>query len=373
MLRNALISFTCLMLLSGCANAVAGLGEYIVPLYSPEYASGFRILGAEGKLSTVIVVSNPWQGASDVENMLFVRRGSESIPEGFAGQVIEGDACRVICMSSSHVAMLDAVGAAETVAGVSGLRFVCNPVVRSSGAYDIGYDENIDYERILSLMPDIVLLYGVNGSSPAQNKLDELGVPYLYIGEYVEQTPLGKAEWMVAVAETVGRRETAQEVFRGIATRYNELKAGVPESGRIPLVMLNTPYNDIWYMPSLKSYMVRLLEDAGGAYVYRENDSGSSCPVDMEDALRLLSKADVWLNAQAASVNELCRDYPALRDVPSLVSGRVYNCDRRTSEGRGNDFWETGVVEPDVVLRDLIGILHPELSLNDKPVYYRQL
>ncbi|MGM9785277.1 MAG: ABC transporter substrate-binding protein [Candidatus Cryptobacteroides sp.] len=358
----------------GCSGVASTLADFDVPVYIPEYAGGFSIAGADGRKSTIITVTNPWQGAEGVVDRLLVRRGGEDVPAGFEGQVVEGDASRVICMSSTHVAMLEAVGAAGTVVGVSGLRYICNPTVRSNGAIDIGYDESIDYESVVALEPDIVFLYGVSGMSVAQNKLGELGIPYIYIGEYVEQNPLGKAEWMVAVAETVGKRDMAEEEFRGVVSRYVDLKSQISASVcDAPSVMFNVPYADTWFMPTARSYMIRLVEDAGGEYVYKQNRSGGSVPVDMEEALLLMSQADVWLNVQAESVDALCRRYPRFRSMPCVVSGKLYNCDRRSSEGGGNDFWETGVVEPDIVLRDLARILHPELFDEYEPVYFRQL
>ncbi|MGM9735596.1 MAG: ABC transporter substrate-binding protein [Candidatus Cryptobacteroides sp.] len=375
MKNNPFILFILTAFLSaGCAGGASTLADFDVPVYLPEHAGGFSILGAEGRESTIIRVSNPWQGAEGVEGSLLVRRGSEEVPEGYEGEVLDGDASRIVCMSSTHVAMLEAVGAAGTVVGVSGLRYICNETVRNGGTVDIGYDESIDYEILVALEPDLVLLYGVNGSSPAQKKLDELGIPYLYIGEYVEQNPLGKAEWMVAVAETVGRRDVAQEAFRGIVSRYDDLKSRIAEAVKDrPEVMFNTPYADTWFMPTTRSYMIRLVEDAGGDYIFKENQGGGSVPLDMEKALLLVSRADVWLNVQAESTEALCRRYPRFRGLPCVVSGRLYNCDRRMSDGGGNDFWETGVVEPDIVLRELAGILHPELSDECEYVYFRRL
>ncbi|MDE6368546.1 MAG: ABC transporter substrate-binding protein, partial [Muribaculaceae bacterium] len=214
-------------------------------LYTPEFASGFDIKGADGYESTILTITNPWQGAEDINSQLFIARGGESAPEGFIGQVLEGDASRIIAMSSTHIAMLDALGEVARVVGVSGIDYISNPyiIANRDSIGDVGYEGNINYELLLSLDPDIVLLYGVNGASSMEGKLKELGIPFIYVGDYLEESPLGKAEWMVALSEVVGKRTVGEQVFTGIPVRYNDLKKKVAETViDAPSVMLNTPY-----------------------------------------------------------------------------------------------------------------------------------
>ena len=364
----------------GCTYSCTSSGnmdDYNMAVYTPTYATGFHIVGAEGKQSTIIRVTNPWQSADEVETMLFIARGGEKAPNGFRGQVLQGDAKRVVCMSSSHIAMLDAIGAVERVVGVSGKNFITNPyvVAHQRTIADVGYDGNMNFELLVAQRPDIVLLYGVTGACTMESKLDELGIPYIYIGEYVEEDPLGKAEWLIALAEIVGLRQQGQTYFSELPQRYEQLKSMAAFAHTpAPKVMLNTPYADSWFMPSTTSYMARLIADAGGDYIYKRNTSNHSLPIDMEDAALLTTQADVWINVgNVNSVADLCRQFPKFAQMPCVQRGEVYNCDKRRVTGGGNDYWESGVVHPDVILRDLIKIFHPELVSDKDFVYYRKL
>ena len=372
------ISILCATLWCMCAcGTSSNIDDYNVAVYTPTYATGFRIMGAEGKQSTIIRVTNPWQSANDVETMLFIARGGEKAPAGFRGQVLQGDAKRVVCMSSSHIAMLDAIGAVESVVGVSGKDFITNPyiVAHRHSIADVGYDGNINFELLVAQRPDIVLLYGVTGACSMQSKLDELGIPYIYIGEYVEEDPLGKTEWLVALAEIVGCREQGIAYFTEVPQRYNHLKSiAAAASSPMPKVMLNTPYADSWFMPSTTSYLARLIADAGGDYIYKKNTSNHSQPIDLEEAALLTTEADMWLHVEGvSSLKDLRLQYPKFANMPCVQSGEIYNCDRRRVLGGGNDYWESGVVQPDVILRDLIKIFHPELESDKEFVYYRKL
>ena len=367
----------CAILWGTCSCTSSGnIDDYNMAVYTPTYATGFRIVGAEGKQSTIIRVTNPWQSANDVETMLFIARGGEKAPDGFRGQVLQGDAKRVVCMSSSHIAMLDAIGAVESVVGVSGKNFITNPyvVAHQCTIADVGYDGNMNFELLVAQQPDVVLLYGVTGACTMESKLDELGIPYIYIGEYVEEDPLGKAEWLIALAEIVGLRQQGLTYFSELPQRYEQLKSMAASAQTpAPKVMLNTPYADSWFMPSTTSYMARLIADAGGDYIYKRNTSNHSLPIDMEDAALLTTQADVWINVgNVNSVADLCRQFPKFAQMPCVQRGEVYNCDKRRVLGGGNDYWESGVVHPDVILRDLIKIFHSEL-VSEEFVYYRKI
>ncbi len=350
--------------------------DFDVDVYSPKYAVGFEIVGATDMQSTILRVHNPWQGADGVVEELFISRNGESAPEGFAGQIIEGEAKRIICMSSTYVAMLDALGEQERVVGVSGINFISNEYVQANRdkVRDVGYDGEANYELIVALDPDVVLLYGVTGTSTIESKLRELGIPYAYIGEYLEEIPLGKTEWMVAVGEIVGRREESERIFERIPQRYDALKAqALKAETSAPKVMINTPYADSWVMASTSSYVARLIADAGGDYIYRRNTSNSSMPIDLEEAARFCTEADVWINVGSMrSLEDMRRQFPKFSDMPCVQRGAVYNSDRRSDPAGGNDYWESGVMNPDLVLRDLIKIFHPEL-IAEEFVYYRQL
>lgn len=362
--------------LISCASNTTGIDAYTETLYKPSYASGFEIVGAEGRQSTLLKVFNPWQGAENTETTLFIVRNGEKIPAGFTGQVVKAGARRIVCLSSTYVAMLDALGQVDRVVGVSGRNYISNKYVTThpEAVADIGFDGNIDYELLLAQRPDLVLLFGVSGASGMESKLLEMGIPFCYIGEYLEESPLGKAEWLVAVAELAGEREAGETLFRAIPERYEALRErAAAAAGPQPKVMINTPYGDSWFMASTRSYLARLIADSGGDYIYRRNTSNRSLPIDLEEAYLLTAEADVWLNVgNIPTLGELRTRYPKFADVRCVRQGAVYNCDRRITPAGGNDYWESGVVRPDLVLRDLIRIFHPELVSEDF-YYYRQV
>lgn len=371
---SAFILASLLLLVSCVSNKKTSLEAFNQDIYTPEYASGFKILGADNVQSTLIQVFNPWQGAKDVEMSYFISRNGEQAPAGFTGPTIPAGAKQIVCMSSSYIAMLDALGQADRIVAVSGIDYVSNPyiIAHKDSIKDMGPEMN--YELLLGLKPDVVLLYGIGDAQTAvTDKLKELSIPYMYVGEYLEESPLGKAEWMVALSELTDSREKGIEIFSEIPKRYQTLKDLTASVEQRPTVMFNTPWNDSWIMPSTKSYMAQLVNDAGADYIYKENTSNSSAPIGLETAYGLIQKADYWINVgMASTLDELKAVNPKFTDAKSVREKTAYNNNLRLTATGGNEYWESAVVRPDIVLRDLIHIFHPEL-VSDSLYYYGHL
>ncbi len=357
--------------------------RYTTPEYIPQYATGFKISGAEGRKSVMLEISNPWQGANSVVTRLFIARNREKAPAGFDGEVLDGgEVLRIVAMSSTHMAMLDAIGEIKRVVGVSGIDYISNPYIQKhrDTVGDVGYEGNVNYERLLALAPDLVLLYGINGASSMESRLKDLGIPYMYVGDYLEEHPLGKAEWIVAIAEIAGVRESGVSRFSEISEKYNRLKEHIsqhldgPQSAPRPNVMINTPYGDTWFMPSAQSYMATLISDAGGIYVYDRDNGNASLPIDIETAFMLTAGADKWINTGSeTSIAGLKNNFPKFADTKPVVTNEVYNNTLRSTASGGNDFYESGIVNPHLILQDLIRIFHPGVDSGTDLTYYRQL
>ena len=371
---TALILFT-LTIICSCSNNRTTIKNYNITLYSPKYATGFSIFGAKDKESTIITSNNPWQGANSVTTNLLILRNGESAPEGFNGEILRNEAKRIICMSASYIAMLDELGNVEKVVGVSGINGITNKYIKQNKDVikDLGYDGNVDYELLLSLNPDIVLLYGINGSNTMEPKLKELGIPFMYIGEYLEESPLGKAEWVVAISEILNIRELGVAKFSKIPIKYNNLKDSISKNiKQRPKVMLNSPYSDSWTMPPINSYTARLIKDAGGDYIFKKNSTNSSFPIDIEEAYKLALEADVWINpGTLKTMKDFKSLLPKFSDIRCVKEGKIYNNAPKTWLEDCNSFWESGILHPELVLQDLVKIFHPDLMNRDFVYYYK--
>lgn len=267
---------------------------------------------------------------------------------------------RLICMSSSHVAALSAIGADKHIIAVSGLKYISDPDLKKNDVKDIGYDAALDYEAILELKPDLLVTYAVTGAAPAYvSKLRSLGVRTLVLHDHLEQHPLARAEYVRLFGALTGRMEVADSVYHDVRDRYLELSANVDRTAKAK-VLINIPYGDAWYIPGQDGYMSQLVRDAGGEVIGAAEGTSASSVISLEQAYGYSLQADLWLNPGSCRTREeLGAAHHMFPRFGPLANGLpIYNNIRCVNEGGGNDFWEQGAVRPDLVLEDMISIMN---------------
>jgi iron complex transport system substrate-binding protein len=340
--------------------------------YSPGYARGFSLYRSGD--TTLLRVTDPWQFASGVKFDYILT--SNASPDAL--NEIKTPVTKAVCMSTTHVAFISALGRTSSISGISGLAHVSDSAViamgRENKIVDVGYDSNLSYELIFSLSPDVVFAYGVQGEfSGIEKKLNELGIKVVYFGEYTEDTPLGKAEWIVAMSVFFGEQQHAEDIFERMEENYVNTEKLLENVEYRPKVMFNVPYRDTWYLPGTESYMAKFVRDAGAEYIYQDNRGRNSYPMSIEKAYDIAQNADFWLIGNPSkSLDELKADDPRMTEIPAFKNKRIYNSNLRAND-YGDDFWESGIVKPDIILKDLIRIFHPELVPKHEFYYYRHL
>jgi iron complex transport system substrate-binding protein len=207
------------------------------------------------------------------------------------------------------------------------------------------------------------------------SKLRELGTQAMFNADYLEEDPLGKAEWIKLFGALFCKEKMADSIFTSVVASYNQIKEYVKQNAsEIPDVLLGLPFRDAWYISPGNSYISRLIEDAGGSYLWHDTESSVSMPYGLEDVFMRSLEADYWLNTgTAGSKKEIASIDQRLKNLPCFINGNLYNNNKRISPEGGNDYWESGALYPDLILKDIATILHPELFRNRALFYYRKI
>ena len=374
--------FACLLIMafSPACHSPAGQDPGISRMAQgkPQYARGFRIQG--DSVYKILHVINPWQGSRRIHLQYILTDDPSRIPDSLKQHpVIQIPVKRVICMSTTHVAMIDALGKSDAIVGISGSGYISNPDLRSrlktGEVRDIGADRTLNYELILTLRPDLVIAYGITAEvSGMVNRLEGLGIPVILNGDYLEDQPLGKTEWIRFVASFFGRDKEADSIFRSVSSTYEQYKDLIRDVRQKPSVMTGLPWKDTWYIPGGRSFAAAYIRDAGGTYLWEDLDSREAVPIDLEAIYARAASADLWINCGAArTLAEIGQTDKRLNRFQPASSGRVFNNNARINPAGGNDFWESGVMAPHLILADLISIFHPEVLPDHELVYYTRL
>jgi iron complex transport system substrate-binding protein len=342
-------------------------------------AERVKIEKAEG--SVILTILNPWQGATGISYVYHLVKSGDPIPHNLdSSEVIFVPLKKIICMSTTHLGMIAALGEENSVKAVSGTGFVFSDkvlrMVENGEIEDVGYEGNLNNELIIRIAPDLIMMYGVGGESAGYvGKLKELGIKVLYNGDYLEKDLLSKAEWIKVFGALYCKEEIADNIFNSALKSYDSIRSYIAESITTrPKVMLGLPYKDTWYISPGNSFMSKLISDAGGDYLWKDTESTVSMPFGLENVYLKALNADYWLNTGAAKTkNEISSVDKRLEDLMCFKLGHLYNNNNLLTAAGGNDYWESGSVHPNIILKDIASILHPELFPHYQSVYYKNI
>jgi len=320
----------------------------------------------------LLTITDPWQGAKDIKQVYFLVNRTEKLSETAAlNSVIYVPVEKMICMSTTHVAMVSALGHGDAIVGVSGAGYMIN-----GNIHDVGYEAGLNNELILRLAPDLIMMYGIGSESAGYlSKVQELGIKVMFNADYLENYPLAKAEWIKLFGVLFCEEEKADSLFRTICMSYDQIKSYVEQNTEErPDVLLGLPFRDTWFISPGDSYAARFIADAGGNYLWYDTKSSVSMPYSIEDVFIRSLKADFWINTgNAGSKKEIVTLDPRLEKIPPFKNGNLYNNNKRVSSSGVNDYWESGTLQPHLILRDIAAILHPDLFPGHELYYYRKL
>lgn len=340
-----------------------------------EFAHGFSIESKNGQ-QTLLLFDHSAEGEKQVTRR-YILGDSTHITDSIV--TLPREIGRIACLSSTHIGFLAELNCEGLLVGVSTPSYISNEFVQSgltSGTIrDIGTDMNLDYEIIVKQAPDVLLAYSLRGTRPEFiTRIEGLGIPVLMIGEFMENDPLGRAEWIRVFGLLTGKERRADSIFSAVVTEYKRLENLTADVKKRPRVLLNTPWRESWFIPGRQSFMSAFLKAAGAHNALGDQfDDGSSHSVSFETVVAEGFIADYWLNPGICRTKE---ELVALNEIfsnfPSVQAGQIYNNTRRMNPMGGNDFWESGVCRPDVVLHDMLCIFHPELLEGEKQMYYHE-
>jgi iron complex transport system substrate-binding protein len=343
------------------------------------YAKGFTIedFGAYKKL----IVRDPLDSTKIIESYYLIHAG-DSVPvtESIAqNNIITIPIQSIACLSTTHLGFLERLNLQDKIIAASGTQYVydslLNNLIANGKVKEMGFESALNYEMLVQIHPDIIMTYvfGADGEE-AMKKLSSLKLQSVVNNEYLELTPLGQAEWIKYVAAFFDLSDEADSIFKQIETEYLRTKSLALKTASRPKVLTSLPFRGEWTVSGGKSFAANYLADAGADYLWKDNESTGNFPVSMEQILVKGMDADCWINiGPVDSKTEIKNADAKLVKIKAYQSGNLFNNDKRMSAQGGNDYWESGVVNPQYVLQDLVKIFHPEIMEQHTFYYYKKI
>jgi iron complex transport system substrate-binding protein len=337
------------------------------------YADRFQV--SYHKSYKVVTVTGAWEGAPSMKYAL-VQCGAP-IPAGF-DQVIEIPVHSMAALSTTYLSHFGTLGVTDRLKAVSRREQINDQQVHtqiSQGkTVEVGGGSTLNRELLLSLGIDVIFTYGTG--NPQVDGLANLeSLPLAIVAEYRETSPLARTEWLKYFALFFNQEALADAHFLKIVSNYEKLKQLVAPIKQRPTVFAGFANQGTWFAPGGQSYVAQFFRDAGADYVFTTEPSVGGIPLSFEAVFARAAGADFWLNGN--------QDWHSLADVraaderyggfAAYQQKRVFVNNNRLNKTGGNDYWESGIANPDLVLSDLIKIFHPELMPNHSLVYYKRL
>lgn len=340
------------------------------------YAHGFQIQSTDTGYEVTIM--NPWPESVVNYSFQLVKDQRGALVKGTGAAVtISIPIESIVLTSTTHIPPLVFLGEEKSLIGFPGTYYISAPEVRAliktGKVKELGTNQLINVESTLLLEPDVVMGFSIDDSNPTYQKIEEAGIPVLYNGEWVEQHPLGKAEWIKLFGVLYGKEKQADSIFNAIEKEYlNTLK--LIEKAKRPQVLSGATWNDQWYLPYGNSWQGQILKDAGADYIYATTEGNGSLAYNIEKVLMDGRKATYWIApAQYTSYSKMLADNQSYALFDAFKNKQVYTHALTIGAKGGVTYYEEASMRPDLVLKDLVKILHPELLPYHELYFFKPL
>lgn len=323
-----------------------------------------------------VSISDPWHNGKTLQRYVLIDR-DKAVPED-AKRMLAGGAVlvrtplrRAVVFTSAHCQLLEELGCGNDIAGVADAEYINVADIRKRLAAkkitDVGNGMQPSVEKIVDMNSDGLLI------SPFENsggfgKLDKTGIPIIQTADYMETSPLGRAEWIRFYGMLFGCSEKADSLFRSVDIQYTQLKKTAGSLPKGLSILTERKTGSVWYTPGGNSTMGILLRDANAGYAFADDKHSGSLQLAPEAVIDKAGETDVWafkyIGEKPLTREELLQEYAGYSALKAFRKGNIYECNTLTTP-----YFETVSFHPELLLREFIQIAHPNCKLGGLRFY----
>jgi len=379
MKSNFLLVFACFLffILLGCKQINdENLVSFSASANSVKYAKGLEIYKYDGY--SVMKITKPWPEAT-VGFTYVLKEKNGTIPDSLKKfTVISVPIQSVVVTSTTHIPSLEMLGVENTLVGFPSTNFISSAKTRkridAGKVREVGINESLNTEILIDMKPDVIVSFGINNSNPTIDNLQKSGLNVLINGDWTEQSPLGKAEWIKFFGALYGLDAKANVLFTKIENNYKNAMSLAEKTTQKPTVLSGAMFQDQWYVPQGESWVSVFLKDAKSDYLWKKTKGFGSLSLPFETILDKAQNATFWIApGNFSSLKQMSESNTHYTEFSSFKNKKVYSYAINKGAKGGIVYFELASARPDLVLKDLIKIFHPELLPNYKPFFFQKL
>ncbi|WP_310555833.1 ABC transporter substrate-binding protein [Flavobacterium sp.] len=340
-----------------------------------QYAKGLEIYKYDG--FSVVKVKNPWPKST--KNYTYILQEKNGIiPDSLKqNPIIPIPVKTIIATSTTHIPSLEMLKVENTLVGFPNLNYISSEKVRkqidAGKVKELGSNQTLNIEVAIDLAPSIIVGYGIDNNNPALDNLQKSGLKVILNGDWNEQSPLGKAEWIKFFGALYGKEKQAEDLFLTIEKEYQNTLALAKKATSRPTVLAGAMFEDVWYLPQGKSWGSLFLNDAQADYLWKNTEGTGSLSLPFETVFEKGQNADFWIQGQFSSMKEIASTNNHYTQLKAFKTKNVYSFGSKKGKTGGVLYYELAPNRPDIVLKDILKIVHPELVPNYELFFFEKL
>ena len=342
-----------------------------------KYATGFEIKQFKGYKELILKAPYP-NAKKHLSYILIENKNILSHTDFHNAKLIEIPIKKIVVTSTTHIPMLELLQSENTLVGFPNQQYISSKktreLIKKGKITELGNEQNINTEILLNLKPNAVIGFAMNSNNKTFANIEKAGIPVILNGDWLEKTPLGRAEWLKFFGVLFQKEKRADSIFKTIEKNYLQAKEIAKKSKTKPKVLSGVLYKDKWNLPAGNSYVAQFLKDANVTYPWQNTKGTGSLSLAFESVLEKGQDADIWIAPgyynSYQQLKKANQHYTAFKPFKKKT---IYNFTKKKGETGGVLYYELAPTQPDIVLKDIIKIVHPELLKEYIPFYLETL
>jgi len=334
-----------------------------------KYAKGFNIKHFDNYKK--LIIKTPYQYSKETFEYILSNTNSEF-------KSIQTPVKSVVVTSTTHIPMLELLGVESKLVGYPNTKYISSKKTRklidNGKIKELGNEENMNTELLLDLQPDLVIGFSITSNNKMFTTIEKMGIPVILNGDWLEETPLGRAEWIKVFGALFGKEKEADYIFNIIEKNYLDATNIAFSSDKKPSIISGGLFKDIWNLPAGDSFEAEFLKDANTNYLWKNSTGKGSLSLNIENVFEKGKDADLWVSPSFyTSIEQLEKASEIYPKFKAFKNRNIYSYTIKKGKFGGIIYFEKAPSRPDLVLKDLIKIAHPELLQDYEFTFFERL
>ncbi len=341
-----------------------------------KYAKGFDIQIYDGYKK--LIIKSPYPDAENYQEFILISKYDSAKIDPKDYKVMEIPFKKIVATSTTHIPMLELINEEKSLIGFPHANYISSPktreLIRNNQVKEVGNEQDFNTEILIELQPEALIGFSMGNSTKMYNIIEKNGIPVIYNGDWLEETPLGRAEWIKFFGVLFDKDRLADSIFKDIESKYLKAKKIAKESKISPNILTGVLFKDKWNLPAGESFTAQLLKDANTNYIWGDSKGQGSLILSFESVFERGQNADFWIGSgYYTSLSDLADANSHYTEFKPFKNKKIYTFSKRRGETGGVLYFEMAPVHPHIVLQDLIKVTHPELLLDYQPFFLEKI